>query len=174
MNRLHVYTGEGKGKSTAAMGLALRSLGHGNRVLIAQFVKDGRSGELMALKRFDNAEVLLPEPLHGFISKLSSDQKEVLQNKQTEYALMLKKRIMETNPQTIILDELGVALSFGAVDCGAAYELIETALGSGETVVTGRFMPQRLLDKADYISRILPERHPYETEKLPARKGVEW
>ena len=174
MNKLHIYTGEGKGKSTAAMGLALRSLGHGNKVLIGQFVKDGRSGELDALRGFAKAEVLLPEPLHGFISKLSSEQKEILKNKQTEYALMLKKSILEANPQTIILDELGVALSFGAVNCDTAYELIETALGSGETVVTGRYVPQRLLDMADYISRIQPERHPYETEKLPARKGVEW
>lgn len=113
MNRLHAYSGDGKGKTTAAMGLALRCPGHGSRVLVGQFMEDGRSGERI-------------------------------------------ERIAQHRPRTIVLDELGVALA------------------SGETVVTGRVMPGRLPERADYISRIEAQRHPYETEGLPARKGVEW
>ena len=65
-NKLHVYTGNGKGKTTAAMGLAVRSAGHGRRVLIAQFLKDGRSGELNAFKMLPNVEVYPMKPVSGF------------------------------------------------------------------------------------------------------------
>ena len=73
MNRLHVYTGEGKGKTTAAMGLALRSLGHGNRVLVAQFMKKGNSGELAALRTFENALIITAEPEKEYLKLYLSD-----------------------------------------------------------------------------------------------------
>ena len=66
-NKLHVYTGNGKGKTTAAMGLAVRSAGHGRRVLIAQFLKDGRSGELNAFKMLPSVEVYPMKPVSGFV-----------------------------------------------------------------------------------------------------------
>ena len=79
MNKLHVYTGDGKGKTTAAMGLALRSLGHGNTVLVAQFMKKGNSGELAALRRFENATVMTAEPIRGFTFQMDDAQKETVQ-----------------------------------------------------------------------------------------------
>ena len=74
--KLHVYTGNGKGKTTAAMGLALRSLGHGRRVLIAQFLKDGRSGELAALCTFEQATIYPAKPISGFVFAMSPEEKE--------------------------------------------------------------------------------------------------
>ena len=74
--KLHVYTGTGKGKTTAAMGLALRSLGHGRRVLIAQFLKDGRSGELAALCTFKQATIYPAKPISGFVFAMSPEEKE--------------------------------------------------------------------------------------------------
>ena len=71
MNKLHVYTGPGKGKTTAAMGLALRSLGHGNAVLVAQFMKRANSGELAALRRL-NACVLTAPPISGFTFRMDA------------------------------------------------------------------------------------------------------
>ena len=118
--KLHVYTGNGKGKTTAAMGLALRSLGHGRRVLIAQFLKDGRSGELAAL------------------------------------------------------DELNVALSCGMVTQENAEKLIDAALAFGDVVSTGRNAPEWLRARADYVSEIAAQKHPFETEKLAAREGIEY
>ena len=73
-NKLHVYTGEGKGKTTAGMGLALRSVGHGNRVLVAQFMKRGNSGELKALQTFPNARVTMAEPVKGFTFRMSEEE----------------------------------------------------------------------------------------------------
>lgn len=76
IRKLHLYTGTGKGKTTAAMGLAFRALGHGERVLIAQFLKDGRSGELQAFKRFENATLWPGEPVKTFVFRMTPQQKE--------------------------------------------------------------------------------------------------
>ena len=84
--KLHVYTGNGKGKTTAAMGLALRSLGHGRRVLIAQFLKDGRSGELAALRTFERATVYPAKPISGFVFAMTAAQKEEAAKQQNAQA----------------------------------------------------------------------------------------
>ena len=174
MNKLHVYTGDGKGKTTAAMGLALRSLGHGNRVLIAQFMKRGNSGELKALGTFENARVMTAPPISGFTFRMTEEEKAAARAAQTAFAREAARAVKDFQPQTVILDELGMALSLGMVEKEAADALIEGALAHGETAVTGRTVPDELRERADYVSRIVAEKHPYETEKLAARKGVEW
>lgn len=173
MNKLHVYTGPGKGKTTAAMGLALRSLGHGNPVLVAQFMKRANSGELAALKRL-NACVLTAPPISGFTFRMDAETQLKTAAEQTALIPEILRKIAEMAPKTVILDELGIALVTGMVTREDAETLIAAALQSGETAVTGRSVPDWLLEKADYVSRIQADKHPYATEKLPARKGVEW
>ena len=90
--KLHVYTGNGKGKTTAAMGLALRSLGHGRRVLIAQFLKDGRSGELTALRTFERATVYPAEPISGFVFAMTAEEKEEAARRQNAQAAEIQKK----------------------------------------------------------------------------------
>ncbi|MBQ9197826.1 MAG: cob(I)yrinic acid a,c-diamide adenosyltransferase [Clostridia bacterium] len=172
--KLHVYTGEGKGKTTAAMGLALRSLGHGNAVLIAQFMKKGNSGELAALRQFHQATVMAAPPIPGFTFRMSGAEKETARAQQTAFARETARMIAEKQPKTVILDELGMALSCGLVEESAARELLDAALSCAETAVTGRAVPNWLSDRADYLSRIDAVKHPYASEQLPARKGVEW
>ena len=174
MNRLHVYTGNGKGKTTAAMGLALRSLGHGNAVLVAQFMKTGNSGELAALRRFENAEVMTAEPVKGFTFRMDEAQKALTRGQQTAFAAAVTEAVARLRPVTIVLDEMGIALTAGMLEEAAARALLEAALASGETVVTGRSVPPWLEERADYLSRITAEKHPYMSERLPAREGVEW
>ncbi|MBQ8092677.1 MAG: cob(I)yrinic acid a,c-diamide adenosyltransferase [Clostridia bacterium] len=174
IHKLHVYTGDGKGKTTASMGLALRSLGHGQTVLIAQFMKDGTSGELNALRTFPDAVVMTAPPISGFTFRMTPDELADTVRLQTAFAQSVLSCIESTHPDTIILDELAVAMSLKTVDPDMADALISAALAAGETVVTGRNAPEALLSRADYISRILAERHPFITEKLGARKGVEW
>ncbi|MBO7386000.1 MAG: cob(I)yrinic acid a,c-diamide adenosyltransferase [Clostridia bacterium] len=174
MSKLHVYTGNGKGKTTAAMGLALRSAGHGSKVLVAQFMKKGNSGELKAFGVFDNVRVMTAKPIKGFTSRLSPEDRSSARADQTAFAEEVAAQIELWQPETVILDELGIALALDMVDEEGAGKLIDKALSSGETVVTGRTVPKWLTEKADYLSRITAEKHPYATEKLPARKGVEW
>lgn len=173
MHKLHVYYGTGKGKTTAAMGLALRSAGHGNRVLVGQFVKDGTSGELISLKKL-GAIVFISAPLCGFVGEMTIEERKASASAQEQYAADLIEKISELKPQTIILDELGMALDLQMLSQGTAEKLICTALRCGETVATGYNVPKWLLDQADYITHMQAQRHPYDTEKLQARKGVEW
>ena len=173
MNKLHVYTGNGKGKTTAAMGLALRSLGHGNPVLVAQFMKRANSGELAALRKLD-ACVLTAPPITGFTFRMDAETQVKTAAEQSALIPEILRKIAEIAPKTVILDELGIALTTGMVAREDAEALLDAALRSGETAVTGRNVPDWLLDRADYVSRIQADKHPYATEKLPARKGVEW
>ena len=172
--RLHVYTGDGKGKTTAAMGLALRSLGCGNRVLVAQFMKRGDSGELAALRAIPGAEVLLAPPISGFTSRMDDEQKRRTRAEQTAFAASVIERVARTRPALIVLDEMGIALAKDMLDEQTARALLDAALESGETAVTGREVPAWLEERADYLSRIRAEKHPYASEGLPARRGVEW
>ncbi len=173
-HKLHLYTGDGKGKTTAAMGLALRALGHGQRVLIAQFMKDGRTGELAALRQVRGAEVFEAKPISGFTFQMSAAQLEQTRLEQTEQAEQLTALIADTQPQMVILDELAMALSLGLVGEKEAHALLNASLACAETVATGRSAPDWLRDQSDYVSVIVAEKHPYETEGLPAREGVEW
>lgn len=174
IRKLHLYTGTGKGKTTAAMGLALRALGHGERALIAQFLKDGRSGELKAFERFENAVLWPGETVKTFVFRMTPQQREEARAGQTRQAQALAEAIAAKKPELIVLDELAVALALGMVDEPAARALLDAALQSGETVVTGRTAPGWLEARADYVSVITAKRHPYETEGLTARRGVEW
>lgn len=174
MNKLHLYTGDGKGKTTAAMGLALRSVGHGGRALIGQFVKDGRSGELIALAQQPGARVLPCPPMEGFLAHMTEAEHTAARHAQTEYTHALIHAVEDFRPDCIVLDELAMAVTLGMVPEDAARALIAACLHEGETVVTGYFAPAWLWDMADYVTSMQSEKHPYQTEHLPARKGVEW
>ena len=171
---MHLYTGDGKGKTTAAMGLALRAAGHGFPVLVAQFMKRGNSGELRSLGGVAGVEVRLAPPVKGFTFRMTPDEKREAQREQTGFAAALMQELPVLRPRMIILDELAVAVSTGMVDEASARALIEAALKFGETAVTGRNAPDWLLDMADYVSRIEAVKHPLADQGLAAREGVEW
>lgn len=173
-HRLHLYTGDGKGKTTAAMGLALRALGHGERVLIAQFLKDGRSGELNAFQQFPLATIWNARPVNGFLFQMTEEERARTRQEQTEQASELTAAIAGGSFDLIVLDELALALQLGMVEEATARALLDAALASGETAVTGRDAPEWLRERADYVSVISAQKHPFQTEGLPARKGVEW
>ena len=170
--KLHVYTGDGKGKTTAAMGLALRSLGHGRRVLIAQFLKDGRSGELAALKTFERATVYPAKPISGFVFAMTAAQKEEAAKQQNTQAADIQSEAERLCPALTVLDELNVALACGMVTRENAERLIDAALAFGDVVSTGRNAPEWLREKADYVSEIIARKHPFQTEKLAASMAV--
>ena len=174
IRKLHVYWGDGKGKTTAAMGLALRCLGHGKRVLIAQFMKNGNSGELKALAAFPEATVMTAPPMAGFTFQMNEGETQSAQAQQTAFAEEARQTIREARPFLIILDELGIALATDLVQEDVGRALIREAMACGETAVTGYCVPQWLIDEADYASHVVMQRHPFVTEGLPAREGIEW
>lgn len=170
---LHLYTGDGKGKTTAAFGLAFRALGCGNRVLIAQFLKNGKSSELEAASRFENACVVKVPSTNKFTYQMTEEELSEERRKQKNALYMLIDKIREIKPATIILDELAVCTGIGLTEEADMWKLIETALEYGETVVTGRYPPESLMEKADYVSEIVKRKHPFD-KGIPARRGVEF
>lgn len=173
MHLLHVYTGDGKGKTTAAMGLALRALGHGRKVLVAQFLKDGRSGELSPLSAIPGCTVFRGEGVQGFASLMDEAARAEVLRRECVQAAALTDLIGRTSPDMVVLDELATAAGMACLSRSAAKALLDAALACAETVVTGRGAPDWLLDRADYLTQCVCLRHPYQ-RGVSAREGVEW
>lgn len=174
-NRLHVYTGDGKGKTTAAMGLAMRSAGHGNKVLVVQFMKQGNSGELKSLRMLPTVTLYEGVPVTMFTYQMEEEDFERTRQNQTAELKKIAALIDELRPQLIVLDELAVAMKYRLVPQQDALDLVSHALTIGEVVVTGRGASDKLIEMADYVSVIEPLKHPFDSpEHLGARKGIEW
>lgn len=172
-NKLHLYTGEGKGKTTAAMGLALRALGHERRVLVAQFIKTGTSGEIKALRTLTQAQVIEMPPVCKFTYEMTAQELEATRAEQQACVERLCAEVERIQPQLMVFDELAIAAYIGVVSEEGMWRLIGTGLRYGEVAVTGRYAPQSLLERADYVSELTKHRHPFD-QGVNARKGVEF
>lgn len=168
---LMVFTGEGKGKTTAALGMALRAAGHGLRVLILQFIKGSWSyGELEALKRFEEVAI---EPLgSGFTWQKENLQEDVrLARAGWERAVAA---MADPVFDLIILDELNNVLSYGLLPL----EPVLSALGKRReelhVVITGRGAPEELLCVADLVTEMRMIKHPYHEQGIKAQPGIEY
>lgn len=168
---IHIYCGDGKGKTTAAMGLALREAGHGRRVIIAQFLKNAGSGERAALAMLPTVE-LLPVPQDmKFTFRMTQEEKRAETVRQS--ALLIRAFQAAERADLLVLDELCAALSSEMVELERVLKLLKACPSSLEVVITGRNPPPQLLEQADYITEMKKQRHPYE-RGIAAREGVEW
>ena len=170
---LHVNFGDGKGKTTCAMGLACRALGQGYKVLIAQFMKKKNSGELVTFKKLPNATVIAMPEIKKFSFNMNEEEKLQTKEEQTQGLYDLCKQIEEIKPQLMILDELGITAYNNFITLENMNLLIDTGLKYGEVVVTGRNVPPSLIERADYVTEMKKHKHPFD-EGLSARKGIEW
>ncbi len=164
---LHIYCGDGKGKTTAALGLAVRAAGAGLRVHIVQLMKGSPTSELAALARIPGISVARCDRDYGFSWKMSERDKSEI----TECHNRLMGEAFSLGADMVILDEFNSAYANGLLDREAAEKLIGEA--AAEIVLTGRDPDPRFLEKADYISEIQCVRHPYE-RGVTARKGIEF
>ncbi|RLF77456.1 cob(I)yrinic acid a,c-diamide adenosyltransferase [Thermococci archaeon] len=166
---VHIYTGNGKGKTTAAFGLALRMLGSGGKVIIIQFMKapnvygEQIKGEECGIRVESYG---LPKFVHG---KPEPDDIEAAKK-----ALGRSREVVSSGDwDLVILDEICVALGFGMLDVEEVKELIRSKAANTELVLTGRYCPEELFKMADYITEMREIKHPYQRGVL-ARKGVEF
>lgn len=168
---LIVFTGSGKGKTTAALGMALRAAGHGMRVLILQFIKGAWSyGELHALEKFDN---VLIKPLGtGFTWKKENlDEDRRLAVKGWEEAI---REINLAEYDIIVLDELNYVLSYGLLPLELVLQGLKGRPQTLHVVVTGRNAPQELIEMADLVTEMRLVKHPYADKGIKAQKGIEF
>lgn len=167
---VHLYTGEGKGKTTAAFGLALRTLGHGGRVFVVQFMKKGKTGEVRALSAFgDSLKVIQTGPA-GF---LNPDNRKEFARAAKRGLAKLKGALFSREYNLVIGDELSVAVGLGLIPVGDVLELISKRPAGPELVITGRYAPQELLDTADLVTEMREMKH-YYRKGVKARKGIEF
>lgn len=167
---LHVYTGNGKGKTTASLGLAIRALGAGHKVFVAQFVKGMRYSEVKALEQFYPNLIIEQYGLGCFIEKQpKADDYEAALN-----GLKAVKEIVASKKyDVLILDEANIALYFKLFSFEDLWLLIESALCSMEVIVTGRYAPEELIEKADLVTEMHEVKH-YYSQGVEARRGVEF
>lgn len=169
---IHIYCGDGKGKTTAALGLALRAAGANKRVLLTRFMKTNSSSELTSLSLQPNIKLIPTSKVFGYYYTLTDNEKEQAYD---YYSSLLKeacKRAIAENYDLLILDEVTYAYSYHFIDCDYLMSFLHAKPEKLEVVITGKHPAQELLDVADYISDIKKVRHPYDKGVLP-REGIE-
>ena len=170
---IHLYCGDGKGKTTCAMGLALRAAGRGWPVAVAQFLKGADSGERAALAHVPGVTLLpVPETL-PFLFQMTPAQRQAEAGRS---AALLEEgaRLLRTGRcRMLVLDEVCAALTCGLLEERAVLDLLDCRPEGGEVVLTGRDPLPSLRDRADYLTELTAVRHPYD-RGFPARSGVEF
>ena len=165
---IQIYTGCGKGKTTAAFGLAMRAAGAGLKVYIMQFIKSGCYSEVKTLKKVPN--ITIEQCGRGCFIKKRPSKKDI------ECVLIgvkkVSKKINSKKYGIIILDEVNVALSLGLVKKEFILELIKNKPKDVELVLTGRYCPKYLFKKADLITEMREIKHPYKNG-IKSRIGIE-
>ncbi len=166
---VHIYTGPGKGKTTAAIGLGVRAAGAGFKVYMIQFMKGRRYSELDALKHLSNFTVV-QYGRDEFVSKEKPEQIDIdFAKKGLEHA---KKILKEGKCDMVILDEINVAVDYKLIHLKDVLKLVDEKPEKMELVLTGRYAPPELVKSADLVTEMLEIKHPYQKGVL-ARKGID-
>lgn len=167
---IHIYCGDGKGKTTCAFGLALRCVGCGYSVRIVQFLKGGETGEVCAMQQFPNVEILRAKQGTKFTFQMN--EQERIQAAQ-DHAMLLEQAFAQADGlRMLILDEVMAACSTGMVDEEKLIAFLIHRPQGLEVVMTGREPSGRLLELADYVTEMRKHKHPYDRGIL-ARRGIE-
>ncbi|MDX9715467.1 MAG: cob(I)yrinic acid a,c-diamide adenosyltransferase [Dissulfurispiraceae bacterium] len=166
---LQVYTGEGKGKTTAALGLALRASGAGLKVFIGQFIKRRICSEHDALKKLDS-NIEYRQFGTGFINgKVSQTAKGAAAE-----GLKLSRQVLTSGKyDLVILDEINVAVHCGLIDINDVLEMIDSRPTKTELLLTGRYAHKKVIERADLVTEMKVIKH-YMDNKVRARKGIEY
>jgi len=168
---VQVYTGNGKGKTSAALGVALRAVGRGLQVYIIQFIKGGFDyGELHVTDRLPNLQ-LKAFGRGRFITQKPPAKEDV---KLAEDALNLAREVVVTGKyDVVILDEVNVALNLKLISLDAVLELIRAKPRYVELVLTGRYAPREIIEVADLVTEMMEVKHPF-NKGFQAREGIEY
>lgn len=170
---VHIYCGDGKGKTTAAMGLALRAAGRGKRVLIAQFLKGADTGERLALARLPEVELLAVPEWVTFSFRMTEQERREAAGRFLDLCARCRERLASGQAELVVLDEACAAVNTGLLPLEELLTLMDGAPEGAELVLTGRDPAPELLERADYITEMRCIQHPYQ-RGVAARPGIEY
>lgn len=158
---IHVYHGDGKGKTTAAMGLALRMLAAGRRVVVVQFLKDGESGEVRLLAEHFGVPVFAGKASDKFTWSMTSEE------------LAATRELHDGNLASALAELEGAQEGLLVLDEALVDRALDMSARGVEVALTGRAPSRKIVEKADYITEMRCEKHPY-AQGIGAREGVEY
>lgn len=167
---IHIYTGDGKGKTSAAVGLAARAAGSGLRVLFVQFLKGRATGEIESLERL-GVHTVRSQQVTKFIPYMNEQERTECRMAQQECLREARNGLAVYD--VVILDEAIGAAQTGMVALAELEDMLRTKPTGVELVLTGRDAPETLVELADYVSDIKAVKHPYD-RGIQARKGIEY
>ena len=170
---VHIYCGDGKGKTSSAVGLAVRASGRGKKVLIVRFLKTEDSGEVEVLRKIPGITVTPCDRTFGFVFRMNEEQKrEAGAYFQSRFETAVKTAV-EDGVDLLVLDEILASCNYGMVREDDVAEFLRNRPAEMEVVLTGRDPSDRLIALADYVSEIKMVKHPY-TQRIGAREGIEY
>lgn len=169
---IHIYDGDGKGKTTAGVGLAVRFAGSGGTVLYAQFLKDDSSSEWNVLEKIPQIELFPCGKNFGFVKNMEAATKRSAMAHYEKYLEAVIEKVQQGNYGLLVLDEILVADSLCMISHDTLLEFLKTKPQELEVVLTGRNPSSDLLKLSDYVSEIRKVKHPYD-KGLFARIGIE-
>lgn len=166
------YYGNGKGKTSLAVGSAIRFLGCGKKVVYAEFLKNGASSELNILKGLKNTLVLTCDVCYNLFDNLKSENTKALKQAYEKFLFDdIKNKIEEFN--MLVLDEVLDAINFGYIDETKFLKFLDEIKDKTEIILTGHVIKDKILDVSDYVSNVDEVKHPYKKGVLP-REGIEF
>lgn len=168
---IQVYTGNGKGKTTAALGLALRAAGCGYKTYIGQFLKGQEYGELLSIKKFAPLLTIRQFGRKGFVHVTDNPEEEDIQRAKTGLKTCLKAMLSQKY-RIIILDEVNVAVYFNLLTEEEVLALLDKKPIDVEVILTGRYAPESFIKRADLVTEMKEIKH-YYTDGVKARDGIE-
>jgi cob(I)alamin adenosyltransferase len=169
-----VYTGKGKGKTTAALGMALRAIGHNHRICMIQFIKGSwHYGEMSSSKRLE-PEFELTAVGKGFVGILDDRTPKEIHQKIAQEAIQIsKEKILSEKYDLVILDEINYAVNLGLIELQQVLELIKVRPQKVSIVLTGNHVRQEIIDVADLVTEMREIKHPFQ-RGIRAKKGIDF
>lgn len=171
---VQIYTGDGKGKTTAAIGQGMRAYGNNLRVYMVQFLKGRKTGELNTINELgDNFKLFRFEKPRDFVWNLNEEQKEELKYEIKEGYKFVLETIKESKCDVLIIDEIMGVLSNKFLTVDEVLYIIDNKPSNMELILTGRNVPKEIVEKADLVTEMKCIKHYFE-KGIPARKGIEY
>lgn len=169
---VHLYYGDGKGKTSAAVGLGVRAGGIGKRILFVQFLKDNDSGEIKALEGNDAFKILKDNPVTKFVFAMDEREKAEVFKRQNQHFKSAVHELVTNKYDVIILDEVIDIVNFEIISLDDLKELIRIKPSHSEVVMTGHQPQKEIIELCDYVSEIKKIKHPYD-KGVKGRIGIE-